>query len=116
QTLGTRQSLGGCGDALVGRCECHAHVLGPRRTVEGSRGDQDAALGQPRHGVQRGFAAGANTGIRHADADVVVLLNNDAEPAPLPAAAPDDLDQSEWDGRETSDTSAIKDLFGTEAV
>ncbi|WP_416394065.1 MULTISPECIES: septum formation family protein [unclassified Curtobacterium] len=36
--------------------------------------------------------------------------------APLPAAAPDDLDQSEWDGRETSDTSAIKDLFGTEAV
>ncbi|MGN6409517.1 MAG: hypothetical protein ACTHMH_14295 [Curtobacterium sp.] len=38
------------------------------------------------------------------------------EPAPLPAAAPDDLDQSEWDGRETSDTSAIKDLFGTEAV
>jgi hypothetical protein len=39
-----------------------------------------------------------------------------AEPEPLPAAAPDDLDQSEWDGRETSDTSAIKDLFGTEAV
>ncbi|MBA8989765.1 hypothetical protein FHW23_000997 [Curtobacterium pusillum] len=38
------------------------------------------------------------------------------EPTPLPAAAPDDLDQSEWDGRETSDTSAIKDLFGTEAV
>lgn len=38
------------------------------------------------------------------------------EPATLPAAAPDDLDQSEWDGRETSDTSAIKDLFGTEAV
>ncbi|SDQ27431.1 Septum formation [Curtobacterium sp. UNCCL20] len=37
-------------------------------------------------------------------------------PEPLPAAAPDDLDQSEWDGRETSDTSAIKDLFGTEAV
>lgn len=34
----------------------------------------------------------------------------------LPAAAPEDLDQSEWDGRETSDTSAIKDLFGTEAV
>jgi GT2 family glycosyltransferase len=29
-----------------------------------------------------GFAVGANTGIRHADADVVVLLNNDAEPAP----------------------------------
>jgi len=41
---------------------------------------------------------------------------DDDEPAPLPAAAPDDLDQSEWDGRETSDTSAIKDLFGTEAV
>ena len=30
--------------------------------------------------------------------------------------APEDLDQSEWDGRETSDTSVIKDLFGTEAV
>lgn len=28
----------------------------------------------------------------------------------------DELDQSEWDGRETSDTSAIKDLFGTQAV
>ncbi|UBQ03057.1 hypothetical protein [Curtobacterium sp. TXMA1] len=34
----------------------------------------------------------------------------------LRAAAPDDLDQAEWDGRETSDTSVIKDLFGTEAV
>lgn len=41
---------------------------------------------------------------------------HDDAPAPLPAAAPDDLDQSEWDGRETSDTSAIKDLFGTEAI
>lgn len=41
---------------------------------------------------------------------------DDAGPEPLPAAAPDELDQSEWDGRETSDTSAIKDLFGTEAV
>jgi len=40
----------------------------------------------------------------------------DHEPDALPAAAPDDLDQSEWHGRETSDTSAIKDLFGTEAV
>lgn len=29
-----------------------------------------------------GFAAGANAGIRHTDAEVVVLLNNDAEPAP----------------------------------
>ncbi|ROP64331.1 GT2 family glycosyltransferase [Curtobacterium sp. PhB115] len=29
-----------------------------------------------------GFAAGANAGIRHAHADVVVLLNNDAVPAP----------------------------------
>ncbi|SDQ73369.1 Glycosyl transferase family 2 [Curtobacterium sp. UNCCL20] len=29
-----------------------------------------------------GFAAGANAGVRHSDADVVVLLNNDAEPAP----------------------------------
>ena len=38
------------------------------------------------------------------------------QPESLPAAAPDDLDQSEWDGRETSDTSAIKDLFGTQAV
>lgn len=34
----------------------------------------------------------------------------------LPPVAPEDLDQSEWDGRETSDTSVIKDLFGTEAV
>ncbi|MGN8051091.1 hypothetical protein ACTJKO_15530 [Curtobacterium sp. 22159] len=42
--------------------------------------------------------------------------DRDDEPAPLPAAAPADLDQSEWDGRETSDTSAIKDLFGTDAV
>ncbi|WP_309886450.1 glycosyltransferase family 2 protein [Curtobacterium sp. 320] len=40
-----------------------------------------------------GFAAGANTGIRHADADVVVLLNNDAEPAPgFVAALRDHLD------------------------
>ncbi|PCN47053.1 hypothetical protein Csp2054_13790 [Curtobacterium sp. 'Ferrero'] len=29
---------------------------------------------------------------------------------------PEDIDQSEWSGRETSDTSAIKDLFGTAAV
>jgi GT2 family glycosyltransferase len=29
-----------------------------------------------------GFAVGANAGIRHTDAEVVVLLNNDAEPAP----------------------------------
>lgn len=53
------------------------------------------------------------------DLDAVLGLRRDdtgAEPAALPAAAPDDLDQSEWDGRETSDTSAIKDLFGTEAV
>ncbi len=33
-------------------------------------------------GTNGGFAAGVNTGIRHADADVVVLLNNDASPAP----------------------------------
>ncbi len=40
-----------------------------------------------------GFAAGANAGIRHADADVVVLLNNDAEPAPgFVAALRDHLD------------------------
>ncbi|MCS5509704.1 septum formation family protein [Curtobacterium flaccumfaciens pv. flaccumfaciens] len=53
------------------------------------------------------------------DLDAVLgLRGNDtgAQPESLPAAAPDDLDQSEWDGRETSDTSAIKDLFGTEAV
>ena len=55
------------------------------------------------------------------DLDVVMGIRAHApvdadEPAPLPATAPDDLDQSEWDGRETSDTSAIKDLFGTEAV
>ena len=55
------------------------------------------------------------------DLDAVMGIRADAPveddgPAPLPAAAPDDLDQSEWDGRETSDTSAIKDLFGTEAV
>ncbi|MBT2502684.1 hypothetical protein [Curtobacterium sp. ISL-83] len=37
-------------------------------------------------------------------------------PERLPSTAPDDLDQSEWTGRETSDTSAIKDLFGTAAV
>jgi hypothetical protein len=28
----------------------------------------------------------------------------------------EDLDQSEWQGRETSDTGVIKDLFGTEAI
>ncbi|MBT1607651.1 septum formation family protein [Curtobacterium flaccumfaciens] len=53
------------------------------------------------------------------DLDAVLgLRGNDTgpQPEPLPAAAPDDLDQSEWNGRETSDTSAIKDLFGTEAV
>lgn len=55
------------------------------------------------------------------DLDAVMGIRAHApsdEPTPvtLPAAAPDDLDQSEWDGRETSDTSAIKDLFGTEAV
>ncbi|MCA5922305.1 septum formation family protein [Curtobacterium oceanosedimentum] len=53
------------------------------------------------------------------DLDAVLGLRGDdtgAQPTSLPAAAPDDLDQSEWDGRETSDTSAIKDLFGTEAV
>ncbi|MGY2897600.1 hypothetical protein ACVKXF_000212 [Curtobacterium sp. PvP017] len=53
------------------------------------------------------------------DLDAVLGLRRDdtgAQSAALPAAAPDDLDQSEWDGRETSDTSAIKDLFGTEAV
>ncbi|OII38186.1 hypothetical protein BIU98_15045 [Curtobacterium sp. MMLR14_010] len=44
------------------------------------------------------------------------------EPPERPVTPPparldlDELDQSEWDGRETSDTSAIKDLFGTQAV
>ena len=33
-------------------------------------------------GTNGGFAVGANAGIRHTDADLVVLLNNDAEPAP----------------------------------
>ncbi|MDM7891990.1 hypothetical protein [Curtobacterium caseinilyticum] len=42
--------------------------------------------------------------------------DQDGRAGRLPAAAPEDLDQSEWDGRETSDTSAIKDLFGTAAV
>ncbi|MEK6344094.1 MAG: hypothetical protein V4737_09675, partial [Curtobacterium sp.] len=46
-------------------------------------------------------------------------------PAPDPVATtgsgaaavrPEDIDQSEWTDRETSDTSAIKDLFGTAAV
>ncbi|KTR08348.1 septum formation family protein [Curtobacterium luteum] len=32
------------------------------------------------------------------------------------AVRPEDIDQSEWTDRETSDTSAIKDLFGTAAV
>jgi hypothetical protein len=32
------------------------------------------------------------------------------------ALAPEDIDQSEWQGRETSDTGVIKDLFGTEAI
>ena len=51
------------------------------------------------------------------DLDAVMgLRGHQDEPASLPAAAPEDLDQSEWDGRETSDTSAIKDLFGTQAV
>ncbi|TDW67946.1 putative regulator of septum formation [Curtobacterium sp. PhB25] len=53
------------------------------------------------------------------DLDAVLGPRRDdtgAQPTALPAAAPDELDQSEWDGRETSDTSAIKDLFGTEAV
>ena len=40
----------------------------------------------------------------------------DEYPAHVPPAVEQDLDQSEWDGRETSDTSAIKDLFGTQAV
>ncbi|WFR66537.1 glycosyltransferase family 2 protein [Curtobacterium flaccumfaciens] len=49
-------------------------------------------------GDNGGFAAGANTGIRHADADVVVLLNNDAEPAPgFVAALRDHLDAAPAD-------------------
>ena len=48
-------------------------------------------------------------GIRRQDEDVEPVES-------LAPTAPDDLDQSEWDGRETSDTSAIKDLFGTAAI
>lgn len=49
-----------------------------------------------------GFAAGANAGIRATDADVVVLLNNDAEPAPgFVAALRDHL------ARAASDTAAV---------
>ncbi|MFJ4295084.1 septum formation family protein [Curtobacterium sp. NPDC089689] len=45
----------------------------------------------------------------------------DPEPAATTGTAaaavrPEDIDQSEWTDRETSDTSAIKDLFGTAAV
>ncbi|WIB60731.1 septum formation family protein [Curtobacterium sp. MCLR17_007] len=52
-------------------------------------------------------------------APVPPLVEPTRAPVGLPPAAPqapEDLDQSEWHGRETSDTSAIKDLFGTEAV
>lgn len=47
--------------------------------------------------------------------------HDDDAPGPRRSGAPaatdaDEIDQSEWDGRETSDTSAIKDLFGTAAV
>lgn len=38
------------------------------------------------------------------------------EPAARGPLAPEDIDQSEWQGRETSDTGVIKDLFGTEAI
>ncbi|WP_439688719.1 glycosyltransferase family 2 protein [Curtobacterium sp. SP.BCp] len=49
-----------------------------------------------------GFAAGANAGIRATDADVVVLLNNDAEPAPgFVAALRDHL------ARAAPDTAAV---------
>ncbi|PZE84969.1 glycosyltransferase family 2 protein [Curtobacterium sp. MCBD17_032] len=45
-----------------------------------------------------GFAAGANTGIRRTDADLVVLLNNDAEPAPgFVTALRDHLDRADAD-------------------
>ncbi len=54
-----------------------------------------------------------------------LLSDPDHRPEPEPATAtgpttgplrPEDIDQSEWTDRETSDTSAIKDLFGTAAV
>ena len=55
----------------------------------GSSDDSVAVLRRDLPGVEvlalpdnGGFAVGANAGIRHADADVVVLLNNDAVPAP----------------------------------
>ncbi|PZE91645.1 hypothetical protein [Curtobacterium sp. MCBD17_008] len=46
---------------------------------------------------------------------------HDRDPAPERDGAPwrlapEDIDQSEWQGRETSDTGVIKDLFGTEAI
>jgi hypothetical protein len=48
---------------------------------------------------------------------VQTSLPQEERPTPPPARLDlDELDQSEWDGRETSDTSAIKDLFGTQAV
>ena len=40
---------------------------------------------------------------------------DDGTPSPR-GLAPEDIDQSEWQGRETSDTGVIKDLFGTEAI
>ncbi|MFS0729248.1 septum formation family protein [Curtobacterium sp. 1P10AnD] len=54
-----------------------------------------------------------------------LLSDPDPRPDSGPAATagpaagplrPEDIDQSEWTDRETSDTSAIKDLFGTAAV
>lgn len=41
--------------------------------------------------------------------------DDDGTPSPR-GLAPEDIDQSEWQGRETSDTGVIKDLFGTEAI
>lgn len=62
------------------------------RVVVVDNGSSDDSVAQLRRGLpdatvvplphNGGFAVGANAGIRVADTDVVVLLNNDAEPAP----------------------------------
>ncbi|PZE35657.1 hypothetical protein [Curtobacterium sp. MCPF17_031] len=50
----------------------------------------------------------------HAPTDPSLRLDDGVDRARGPA--PEDIDQSEWQGRETSDTGVIKDLFGTEAI
>ena len=75
------------------------------------------AVGQDLDGLAGRRRAGTDEHDEHDEHEVRGPAATDEPVADrLPAAAPEDLDQSEWDGRETSDTSAIKDLFGTEAV